>query len=121
NGSPFYVMDFVDGHVIRDRATAERVLSESARSNASRSLVDTMAAVHAVDIAAVGLSDLGRHEGYIERQLKRWYGQWNQGKTRDLGAVDRVHDGLLPRIPEQGPPTIVHGDYRLDNAMVDGN
>ena len=119
NGAPFYVMRFVDGHVLRDRDNAERMLSEQARGNASRSIVDTMAAIHAVDIEAVGLHALGRHEGYIERQLKRWYGQWNQGKTRELPAVDRVYEGLLERIPEQGPATIVHGDYRLDNSMVD--
>lgn len=121
NGSPFYVMRFVDGHVLRDRSTAERVLSEAARDNASRSLVDTMAAIHAVDLEAVGLQELGRHDGYIERQLKRWYSQWNQGKTRELPAVDRVYEGLLARIPEQGPAAIVHGDYRLDNTMVDSN
>jgi aminoglycoside phosphotransferase (APT) family kinase protein len=119
NGAPFYVMAFVDGHVLRDQPTAERVLTEAARSNASRSLVDTMAAIHAVDLDAAGLAQLGRHEGYIERQLTRWYSQWNQGKTRELAAVDRVHDALLSRIPEQGPATIVHGDYRLDNTMVD--
>ena len=119
NGAPFYVMGFVDGHVLRDRDSAERALvDEAARSNASRSLVDTMAAIHAVDLDAAGLADLGRHEGYIERQLKRWYGQWNQGKTRELATVDRVYEGLLARIPEQGPATIVHGDYRLDNCMV---
>jgi aminoglycoside phosphotransferase (APT) family kinase protein len=80
-----------------------------------------MAAIHAVDLDAAGLADLGRHDGYIERQLKRWYSQWNQGKTRELDAVDRVHDGLLERIPDQGPATIVHGDYRLDNSMVDAD
>ena len=69
--------------------------------------------------AAVGLDTLGKHEGYIARQLKRWYGQWNAQKTRELPAVDRVHDELMKRIPDQGPATIVHGDYRLDNCMVD--
>ena len=119
NGAPFYVMGFVDGHVLRDRAASEAALTgETARANASRSLVDTMAAIHAVDLETAGLSELGRHEGYIERQLKRWYGQWNQGKTRELAAVDRVYEGLMSRIPEQGPATIVHGDYRLDNCMV---
>jgi aminoglycoside phosphotransferase (APT) family kinase protein len=112
-------MGFVDGHVLRDLPAAEQALTdETARANASRSLVDTMAEIHAVDLDATGLSELGRHEGYIERQLKRWYGQWNQGKTRELAAVDRVYEGLLARIPEQGPATIVHGDYRLDNCMV---
>lgn len=121
NDAPFYVMGFVDGHVIRDRETSEATLTEAARANASRSLVDTLVEIHNVDLVAAGLNELGRHEGYIGRQLKRWYSQWNQGKTRDLPAVDRVHDGLLARIPEQGPATIVHGDYRLDNCMVDSN
>ena len=119
NDSPFYVMSFVDGHVLRDRDTAAAVLTPAARRTASESLVDTMAAIHAVDLQAVGLDQLGKHEGYIARQLKRWYGQWNQQKTRNLPAVDLVHDALSRRIPEQGPATIVHGDYRLDNCMVD--
>ena len=118
NGAPFYVMDFVDGHVIRDREAAEAELPEAARRQAGESLVDTLAAIHAVDIGAVGLSDLGRHEGYIGRQLRRWYGQWQQSQTRELPAVDDVHDLLATRIPEQGPACIVHGDYRLDNTMV---
>ena len=118
NGAPFYVMGFVDGYVLRDKAAAEAVLSVAARRTASESLVDTMAAIHQVDLHAAGLDQLGRHEGYIARQLKRWYGQWNQQKTRELPAVDRVHDALSQRIPEQGPATIVHGDYRLDNCMV---
>lgn len=118
NDAPFYVMGFVEGHVIRDRMAAEAILSPDARRHASHSIVDTLAALHAVDLDAVGLSDLGRHEGYIARQLKRWYGQWNAQKTRDLPAIDRVHDLLQTRIPEQGPASIVHGDYRLDNCMV---
>ena len=118
NDSPFYVMGFVDGHVLRDRVAAEAVLTPAARRTASESIVDTMAAIHAVDLEAAGLSTLGKHEGYIARQLKRWYGQWNQQKTRELPAIDQVHDALLQRIPEQGPATIVHGDYRLDNCMV---
>ena len=119
NGAPFYVMAFVDGHVIRDSTTALAVLSEDARRRASESIVDTMAAIHAVDLAAVGLDTLGKHEDYIARQLHRWYGQWNSQKTRDLPAVDEAHALLTARIPQQGPATIVHGDYRLDNCMVD--
>lgn len=119
NDSPFYVMAFVDGHVIRDRATAEAQLDRAARAHAGESIVDTMVAIHQVDLAAVGLDDLGKHEGYIGRQLKRWYGQWNAQKTRELPEVDQVHDALLQQIPDQGPATIVHGDYRLDNCMVD--
>jgi aminoglycoside phosphotransferase (APT) family kinase protein len=118
NGAPFYVMGFVDGIVVRDEATARTRLSDAARRRASESIVDTMAAIHAVDLERVGLADLGKHDGYIARQLKRWYGQWNAQKTRDIHAIDAVHDELSRRIPEQGPATIVHGDYRLDNCMV---
>ena len=121
NGVPFYVMGFVEGHVIRDSETAVEVLSEPARRRASESIVDTMAAIHAVDLSAVGLLDLGRHDGYIERQLRRWYSNWNSQKTRELHTVDDVHDALLRRIPAQSAATIVHGDYRLDNCMVDDN
>jgi aminoglycoside phosphotransferase (APT) family kinase protein len=119
NDAPFYVMGFVDGHVVRDRTAAETLLSPAARVTASESLVDTMAAIHAVDLEAVGLDRLGKHDGYIARQLNRWYGQWNQQKTRDLPAIDLVHERLSQRIPPQGAATIVHGDYRLDNCMVD--
>ena len=118
NDAPFYVMGFVEGHVLRDRAQAESVLTPEQRQVASESLVDTMVAIHSVDLQKAGLHELGRHEGYIARQLKRWYSQWNQQQTRPLPAVDRVHDELSRRIPEQGPATIVHGDYRLDNCMV---
>ncbi len=118
NGAPFYVMGYVEGHVIRDSATAMSVLDEAARTRASESLVDTMAAIHRVDLVASGLETLGRHEDYIARQLHRWHKQWNQQKTRELPVVDEVHGALLANIPEQGPATIVHGDYRLDNCMV---
>ena len=118
NGAPFYVMGFVDGLVIRHPHDADEHLTPQARATASDSLVDTLVSLHAVDLVAVGLGDLGRHEGYIERQLKRWYGQWSAQKTRDLSAVDSVHDRLLERIPPQTTTAIVHGDYRLDNCMV---
>ena len=119
NEAPFYVLSFVDGLIIRDNETARRELTEATRLHASNSLIDTMVKIHQVVPSEVGLGELGRHEGYIERQLKRWYGQWNASKTRELTAIDRVHDELLKRIPEQGPATIVHGDYRLDNCMID--
>ena len=119
NELPFYVMKFVDGYVIRDKASAESVLGTTGCRRASESIVDTMAAIHAVDIKAVGLDDLGKHEGYIARQLKRWHGNILNQRTRDLPDVDNVYEELMKRIPEQKEVTIVHGDYRLDNTMVD--
>ena len=121
NELPFYVMKFVDGHVVRDRESAVRILGKDGCRRASESIVDTMAAIHAVDLQATGLADLGKHEGYIARQLKRWHGNIMEQRTRDLPLVDSVHQRLMERIPEQGAATIVHGDYRLDNCMVDSD
>ena len=117
NGAPFYVMDFVDGAVLRDRATGEQ-LDSASRKHAGAQIADVLARIHAVDVDAVGLGDLGRKEAYLERQLKRWHRQWEQSKTRELPVVDQVHAELTERAPEQGPATIVHGDYRLDNCLV---
>jgi aminoglycoside phosphotransferase (APT) family kinase protein len=119
NELPFYVMAFVDGHVVREKAVAESLLGESGCRRASESIVDTMAAIHGVDLVAAGLNDLGKHEGYISRQLKRWHGNILEQRTRDLPLVDSVYEELMKRIPEQGAATLVHGDYRLDNCMVD--
>jgi aminoglycoside phosphotransferase (APT) family kinase protein len=118
NGAPFYVMDFVDGHILRTQDEA-MALSAEARANCGDSLVDVLARIHAVDVDAVGLGDLGRKDGYIERQLKRWYGQWEKSKTRELSEIDEVHRVLSADVPDQGAAAIVHGDYRLDNCMVD--
>ena len=117
NGAPFYVMEFVPGTVLRKTSQAE-ALQPNSRRRAGDSLIDVLARIHAVDIDAVGLGDLGRRDGYIERQLKRWYGQWNKSKTRELPVVDEVFQRLSESIPEQGPATIVHGDYRLDNCLL---
>jgi aminoglycoside phosphotransferase (APT) family kinase protein len=117
NGAPFYVMGYVDGTVVRDRSTGEGLTVEQ-RTRAGRDITDVLARIHAVDVDAVGLGDLGRKEGYIERQLKRWHGQWQQSQTRELRVVDEVHDALVARVPPQGPATIVHGDYRLDNCLL---
>lgn len=126
NDQPFYVMDFVDGHILRSAEQAERVLDSDARGRAGRHLVEVLVALHAVDVDAVGLGDLALREGYIARQLKRWHGQFarSQEQERDGGfhrpatIVDEVHDRLAASIPDQQGVAIAHGDYRLDNTMV---
>jgi aminoglycoside phosphotransferase (APT) family kinase protein len=78
-------------------------------------------ALHAVDVEAVGLGDLGRHDGYIERQLRRWYGQFVQSaalQDRSVPVIDDLHDFFSSRVPPQQGTAIVHGDYRLDNTMM---
>jgi aminoglycoside phosphotransferase (APT) family kinase protein len=122
NGAPFYVMGFVDGIIARTAEIAQQNLDADSRRKVSLSLIDTLAQIHSVEPAAVGLGDLGRTEGYIARQLKRWFANYraaneSRGGTM-LAEVVEIHDFLSSRIPEQGPATIVHGDYRLDNCIV---
>jgi aminoglycoside phosphotransferase (APT) family kinase protein len=118
NGAPFYVMDFVPGPVLRTRRDVEQAFDEADRRAIGERLVDTLVAIHGVDPDAVGLGDLGRKQDYVARQLRRWSGQWEKSRTRELPLVEDVHRRLADRIPEQGPATIVHGDYRLDNLIL---
>jgi aminoglycoside phosphotransferase (APT) family kinase protein len=117
NGAPFYVMAFVDGLIVRGPAEGE-ALSPEARRRAGESLIDVLVAIQDVVSVAVGLGYLGRTVGYIARQLKRWYSQFNQSKMREVPVVDEMHEFLSAHIPEQQGAAIVHGDYRLDNCML---
>ena len=116
NGSPFYVMGFVDGIVLRNREVALE-MPVPMRTTASHALIDTLVDIHEADVDAIGLGDLGRKDGYIARQLKRWRMQFHDSKTREIPEIDEVHELLVARIPEQQGSGIVHGDYRLDNCI----
>ena len=117
NGAPFYVMDFVPGLVVRNVEEAEQVPVD-VRGRMGEALVEVLARLHDVDLDAVGLSDLGRHDGYIERQLKRWRTQFEKATTREVPGVLETHEILASRVPVQQGTGIVHGDYRLDNCMM---
>src|SRR5215468_4149458 len=126
NDRPFYVMEFVDGYVLRDVAGTEAVLEEPQRKMAGEQLIDVLAAIHRVDVDAVGLGDFARRDGYLERQLRRWHGQFgkSQEQAKEIGVyrpvplVDEVHKILTDRLPAQQGTAIVHGDYRLDNTIM---
>jgi aminoglycoside phosphotransferase (APT) family kinase protein len=117
NDAPFYVMEMVDGIIYRD-AAALTGISASDATRMSEELVDVLAAIHAVDFQAVGLGEFGRPDGFLERQVRRWGEQWERSKTRELPAVDELARRLRNALPDAGPATIVHGDYRLDNTMM---
>jgi aminoglycoside phosphotransferase (APT) family kinase protein len=119
NDAPFYVMDFVDGAILRTAVESEAAFPDPAdRGRMTDSLIDVLADLHLLDPADVGLGELGRHEGYLDRQLRRWYRQWNDSKTRELPAIDAVHAALTADPPAQQRVSIVHGDYRLDNVVA---
>ncbi len=118
NGAPFYVMSFVDG-VVLDSPERAAELPISVRPSASEHLIDVLADLHAVDVDQVGLGDLAKREGYVERQVKRWSTQWQQSKTRELPAVDEVARLLRDHLPTQHGVSIAHGDFRFGNCLID--
>ncbi len=101
-GAPFYVMRFVDGLILREPESVDPV-PEPVRMAAAESLIDTLAALHAIDPDNVGLGDLGRKDGYVERTLRRWRGQWEKSKTREIPLVEELADRLAASIPVAGP------------------
>jgi aminoglycoside phosphotransferase (APT) family kinase protein len=117
NDAPFYVMEKVDGVIYRDGAALSALDAKEAR-RVSEELVDVLAQIHNVDYEKVGLGGFGHPDGFLERQVRRWGQQWERSKTRELPEVDEIARRLNAALPESGPPTIVHGDYRLDNTMM---
>ena len=121
NEAPFYVMDFIEGPILRTKQDAEQHFEAGDRGAIGERVIDTLVAIHAVDPDEVGLGELGKKQDYVARQLKRWHGQWQGSQTEglDIPLIDELHERLSARIPEQGPAAIVHGDYRLDNMILD--
>ena len=116
-GAPFYVMEHVDGLIVTKVETAERLQPE-ARATAARSLVQTLSDLQSVDLDAAGLGDFKRPESLAGRQLRRWTRQWHASKTAELAVIEEVAELLAARMPEERESVLVHGDYRLDNAVL---
>jgi aminoglycoside phosphotransferase (APT) family kinase protein len=117
-GAPFYLMELVRGEVLRSRAQTDP-LAPDARQDIAHAMIDTLAALHRVDPYTVGLSGFGRPDGFLSRQVRRWGAQLDRSRSRDLPGVDELRDGLAATVPVSPPPAIVHGDFRLDNLLVD--
>ncbi|MFF8683300.1 phosphotransferase family protein [Streptomyces sp. NPDC015237] len=118
-GAPFYVMEFVEGTPYRTADQLAPLGPERTRA-AVLNLVDTLVELHAVDPAEVGLGDFGRPEGFLDRQLRRWAKQLDASRNRDLTGIDELHATLGRELPHSPAPTVVHGDYRLDNVLIGG-
>jgi aminoglycoside phosphotransferase (APT) family kinase protein len=116
-GAPFYVMAHVDGAILTTVSAAERLVAD-ARATAGRSLVETLVELQAVDLDGAGLADFRRPESLASRQVRRWTRQWEASKTRELPVVDEVAAELAARLPDERESVLVHGDYRLDNAVL---
>lgn len=118
NDAPFYVMSYVEGTVLDSPSKGEQ-LPVHLRQAASHHLIDVLADLHSLDVDDIGLGDLAKRTGYIERQVKRWSTQWENSKTRDLSAIDEVADILAKNIPTQQGVVVAHGDFRFGNCLTD--
>ncbi len=119
--APFYVMEFAEGAILHDEGEVEENFEPSLRPAIADSLVDALCDLHLVDPETVGLGDLSRHDGYINRQLKRWNHQYEASRSRDIPEVTEAHRLLAERVPPQQRLAIVHGDYRIDNTVLGAN
>ncbi|MGW4804684.1 phosphotransferase family protein [Kitasatospora sp. NPDC004272] len=117
-GAPFYLMEYVPGTAHRD-AKALAALGEQRVHALGLRLVDTLVALHALDPDAVGLVGFGRPEGFLERQLRRWGKQLDASRSREVPGADDLHRRLAETLPPSPAAALVHGDYRLDNVLVD--
>jgi aminoglycoside phosphotransferase (APT) family kinase protein len=116
-GAPFYVMEFVQGSILR-RTSDTAHLTSGQRATLAGRLVDTLADLHDVDPDAVGLTDFGHPDGFLERQVRRWKQQLDRSRSREIPGFDDLADKLAARVPASQKASVVHGDYRLDNVLV---
>jgi aminoglycoside phosphotransferase (APT) family kinase protein len=116
-GVPFYVMDFIEGHVVTD-ALPPGLETEASRRQLGLDLVDALVEIHAADVSAPGIADFVRPGSYMERQVRRFTQLWEINRTRELPDVESAGAWLARTMPEPLPLAVVHGDYRLGNIMV---
>jgi aminoglycoside phosphotransferase (APT) family kinase protein len=121
NGAPFYVMTYCDGVIVHDHFPPNYVTTPAERRAVCEGILDTLAALHSVDYRAVGLGEFGRPEGFMERQLRRWGKQWEANKVREIRGIDELARRLERALPPSSDSSIVHGDYRMGNLILDAD
>jgi aminoglycoside phosphotransferase (APT) family kinase protein len=122
-GAPFQIVEYVEGQVVRRRSQLE-ALGRRAIDGCVDSLIRVLVDLHSIDPASVGLADFGKPDGYLERQVRRWGSQWDLVRLpedRRDDDVARLHSALQQAIPQQSRTSIVHGDYRIDNTILDND
>jgi aminoglycoside phosphotransferase (APT) family kinase protein len=118
---PFYVMERVQGVILRAHSAPKLGLSAQTMRSLSESMADTLVDLHGIDIQATGLVNLGKPEGYIQRQVEGWYKRYQNSQTDDLPAVEQLYQWLTKSMPIEGRPTLIHNDFKYDNVVLNAN
>lgn len=116
-GSPFYIMRYVDGEVIRTKLPQQYVDSPQTQPAIGESLIDALVELHAFDWRNSSLVDLAKPDNFLPRQVERWMTQLATYRNRNMGGVDQVAQWLADHLPPSGDLTVMHGDYKIDNTM----
>jgi aminoglycoside phosphotransferase (APT) family kinase protein len=120
-GAPFYVMNPVHGIILRRHVPPGLDFPPEMARRLSESFVDNLIRLHRVDYAAVGLSDLGKPEGYLERQVRGWTERYYGSKTHDYPEVEKISAWMQQRMPATSGVSLIHNDYKYDNVVLDSN
>jgi aminoglycoside phosphotransferase (APT) family kinase protein len=118
-GAPFYVMERRRGVILRKKVPTELGITPTVLRSMCASLVDQLAALHAIDVAAAGLAELGKPEGYVRRQVEGWIARWEKAKTDEVPDIDALGRWLVANMPGESGATLVHNDYKFDNVVLD--
>ncbi len=117
-GAPFHVLERRQGVVVRRRIPEIYAGIPDAPRRMTKAMIEALADLHGVDYKQIGLENLGRPQGFIHRQIEGWWGRWQAAKLEDIPAMDAVYAWLRENEPPEGPPALVHNDYKLDNVML---
>lgn len=117
-GSPFYLMERRHGLILRKTLPAGMTIDADLARRTSCALIDNLAALHAIDYRKAGLTDMGKPEGYVQRQVAGWTKRYTQAQTSAVPAIDRVADWLNHNLPAESGAAVIHNDYKYDNVML---
>lgn len=119
-GAPFYLMEPISGIILRKDPPSGLPFTADRAHALCASFIDNLAHLHGIDFAAVGLADLGKPQGYLERQVRGWIERYQGSKTHDLPEVDRISSWMQQNLPSSSYATLIHNDYKFDNVIFDG-
>ena len=118
-GAPFYLMEPISGVILRRDPPAGLPFTPQTARGLCESFVDNLARLHSIDYAAIGLADLGKPQGYLERQVRGWIERYHASKTHDIPEVDKISEWVQQNLPQSSYATLIHNDYKFDNMILD--